>query len=110
MFVVEKEDGQDTLQAFQVVEVAESLSCVQLFCHPVDCSQPSSSVHGILQARILEWIAIPSSGGSSKGLNLPSLMSDLHGRQVLYHWHHPESTKDHLKPQNSFLGKEGNIY
>ena len=32
-------------------------------CDPVDCSLPRSSVHGILQARILEWVAIPSSGG-----------------------------------------------
>ena len=33
---------------------------------PVDCSPPSSSVHGILQARILEWIAISFSRGSSR--------------------------------------------
>ena len=32
---------------------------------PVDCSPPGSSVHGILQARILEWVAISSSRGSS---------------------------------------------
>ena len=30
-------------------------------CDPVDCSAPGSSVHGILQARILEWVAVPSS-------------------------------------------------
>ena len=34
-------------------------------CDPVDCSLPDSSVHGILQARILEWVAMPSSRGSS---------------------------------------------
>ena len=33
---------------------------------PVDCSPPSSSVHGILQARILEWVAISFSRGSSQ--------------------------------------------
>ena len=32
---------------------------------PVDCSLPGSSVHGILQARILEWVAIPFSRGPS---------------------------------------------
>ena len=32
---------------------------------PLDCSPPGSSVHGILQARILEWVAVPSSRGSS---------------------------------------------
>ena len=33
---------------------------------PMDCSPPSSSVHEILQARILEWVAIPFSGASSQ--------------------------------------------
>ena len=32
---------------------------------PMDCSPPGSSVHGFLQARILEWVAVPSSRGSS---------------------------------------------
>ena len=35
-------------------------------CDPTDCSPPGSSVHRILQARILEWIAIPFSRGSSR--------------------------------------------
>ena len=34
-------------------------------CHPVDCRLPGSSIHGILQARILEWVAMSSSRGSS---------------------------------------------
>ena len=38
------------------------LSRVCLFCHPMDCSPPGSSVHGISQARMLEWVAISSSG------------------------------------------------
>ena len=38
-------------------------SCLTL-CNPMDCSPPGSSVHGILQARILEWAAISSSRGS----------------------------------------------
>ena len=38
--------------------------CLALF-HHVDCSPPGSSVQGILQARILEWVAISSSRGSS---------------------------------------------
>ena len=40
-------------------------SCLTL-CNPMDCSPPGSSVHGILQARILEWVAMPSSRGSSQ--------------------------------------------
>jgi len=35
-------------------------------CDPMDCSPPGSSVHGLLQARILEWVAIPFSTGSSQ--------------------------------------------
>ena len=40
-------------------------SCSAL-CDPMDCSLPNSSVHGILQARILKWVAMPSSRGSSQ--------------------------------------------
>ena len=40
-------------------------SCPTL-CNPMDCRPPGSSVHGILQARILEWVAMPSSRGSSQ--------------------------------------------
>ena len=40
-------------------------SCPTL-CNPMDCSLPGSSVHRILQARILEWVAMPSSRGSSQ--------------------------------------------
>ena len=43
---------------------AQSLwSCVTL-CDPKDCSPPGSSVHGILQAKILDWVAVPTSRGS----------------------------------------------
>ena len=51
---------------------AQSLSHVWL-CNSMDCSLPGVSVHGILQARILEWVAIPSFRGSSlPGLELTS--------------------------------------
>ena len=36
-----------------------------ILCNLMDCSPPGSPVHGILQARILEWVAMPSSRGSS---------------------------------------------
>ena len=45
--------------------------CAQLWltlCDPMDCSLPGSSVHGIFQARILQWVAISSSRGSSLNL------------------------------------------
>ena len=39
--------------------------CCLTFCDPMDCSPPGSSIHGIPQARILEWVAVPFSRGSS---------------------------------------------
>ena len=60
-------------------------SCLTL-CDPVDCSPPGSSVHGILQARILKWVAMSSSKGSSR------LRDQTHvsctGRQILSLSHH----------------------
>ena len=46
--------------------VCQSLQSCLTPCEPKDCSPPGSSVHGILQARILEWVAIPFSRGSSR--------------------------------------------
>ena len=47
------------------VKVLVAQSCV-ILCHPMNCSLPGSSVHGTLQARILEWVAIPFSRWSSE--------------------------------------------
>ena len=62
---------------------AKSLHCVQL-CDPVDYSPPGSFVHGILQARILEWVAMPSSRGSTQPRDQThvSYVSGI-GRQIL---------------------------
>ena len=50
-------------------------SCLTL-CDPIDCSPPGSSVHGILQVRVLEWVAMPSSRGSpNPGIKPASLVS-----------------------------------
>ena len=63
-------------------------------CYPMDCILPGSSVHGIFQAGVLEWVAISYSRGSS----WPSdriLTSGLYynGRWILYHWRHLGSPK-----------------
>ena len=49
--------------------VSESHSVVSNSCNPMDWSLQGSSVHGILQARILEWVAISFSRGSSRSRN-----------------------------------------
>ena len=45
-------------KTYQLCVYAQSLQSCLILCNPVDCSLPGSSVHGVLQARILEWIAI----------------------------------------------------
>ena len=45
---------------------AKSLQSCPTLCNSMDCSLPGSSVHGILQAGILEWVAVSSSRGSSQ--------------------------------------------
>ena len=53
------------LQVFKMVLCLVAQLCLALH-DPMDCSPPDSSVHGILQTRILEWVAISSSRGSSQ--------------------------------------------
>ena len=68
------------------VYCAKSLQWYLTLCNPMDCSPQGSSVHGSLQARIQEWVATPSSRGSSRPRDriLISYVSCV-GRQVLYH-------------------------
>ena len=55
-----------TITAAAESESVKSLGCVRLFATPMGCGSPGSSVHGILQAWILEWVAIPFSRPSSQ--------------------------------------------
>ena len=54
----------NTVNQLYVVKVLVTQSCLTL-CDPIYCSPPGFSVHGILQARLLEWVAISFSRGSS---------------------------------------------
>ena len=60
-------------------------SIVFNFCDPMDYSLPGSSVHGIFQAGILEWIAISSFRGSSHPRIEPACIFCI-GKWILYHW------------------------
>ena len=84
-----------TLPHLSKLQLTESCPCclcakrAQLFLllwNPMDCSQPGSSVQGIFQARILEWVAISSSRGcfQSRDQTRFSCNSCI-GRQILYH-------------------------
>ena len=58
-----------------VLKVLVTELCPTLF-NPMDCNPSNSSVHGILQARILEWVAIPFSRGSSQPRDQRHLKAD----------------------------------
>ena len=67
----------------------ESLqSCVAL-CNPLDCNLPGFSVHGIFQAILLQWVAIPFSRGSSQP-------GDWTCRQISYRLSYPNVTRVQL--------------
>ena len=76
------------------VKVKIAQSCLT-FYDPMDCSPSGSSVHGILQARILEWVAIPFSRGSSQP-GAQTQVSCFAG-QTLYQSESPGAFKDHPK-------------
>ena len=60
-------------------------------CDPIDCSLPDSSIHGISQARIQEWVVISFSRGSSWPRDGTQVCS--HCRQTLYHLSHQGSPR-----------------
>ena len=62
--------------------VLAAQSC-RTFCDPMDCSPPGSSVHGIPQAGILEWVAICSSRGSPQPRDWTCIS---HVSWIHYHW------------------------
>ena len=94
--------GQGKISGLLVFAVVYLLSCVCLFCDPMDCSSPGSSVDGISQARILVWIAISSSRGSSWPRDLTHVSCI--GRWILYHWAIEEVPSGVLKQHNRQCG------
>ena len=83
---------------------ARLLKSCSTLCNPMNCSPPDSSVHVILQARILEWVAMSSSRGSSqlRDRTCVSCASCI-GKQVLYHQHHLGSPRKQVESTFHFL-------
>ena len=81
LYLLSHQGGALFLDVVFVVLVAKL--CPTL-CDPMDCSLPASSVHGISQARILEWVAISFSRGSSRPRDRTHVSCI--DRLVLYHW------------------------
>ena len=71
----------------------------------MDCSPPGSSVHGISQARILEWIAISFSRGSSQPRD-QTLISCI-SKRILYHWAAIRLTHTHTHTHTHIHKYEG---
>ena len=72
--------------AFHTLCVCVCAQSSPTLCHPMDYSPPGTSFHGILQARILEQVAISSSRGSSRPRDWTWVSSNpCIGRQILYH-------------------------
>ena len=82
----------ETSAAFSWVCAMKSLWSCPTLCDPMDCSLPDCFVRGILQARILEWVAMFSSRGSSWPRDWTQVFCiSCTDRQILYQWHHLES-------------------
>ena len=87
----------ELLKEKRVQEVCVCAESCPSFCDTMDCSPPGSSVHGLLQARILEWAAISYSRGifTTQGSNLHLLL----GRQILYHLSYREFPSCLVQPK-----------
>ena len=77
--------GNQMIRLFKIMCVrAPSLQLCPTLCDPMDCSPPGSSVSGISQARISQWVAISSSRGSSWPRDRTHISCT--GKKILHHW------------------------
>ena len=101
--VLQNEFSPSTVELRNTLHVcmhAQSLQSCPTLCDPMDCCRPASSVHGILQAGILEWVAVPSSRGfPDPGFKpeSPALLADSSPLS------HQGSPRNSLWPSNSTL-------
>ena len=89
-----------------VLELCISHSVMSNSCYPMDCNLPGSSVHGILHARALEWVAIPFSRGSSQprdGTHVSCIAGGFFTRQLVSVAPNLDSRNYNIKESNAFL-------
>ena len=99
----QKGHGAQQRIIFEAVKVLITQLCLTL-CDPMDCSLPGSSIYGILQVRLLEWVAVPFSRTQGRNPGLP------YCRRILYQLNHLGAisaqfshsvTSDSLRPHES---------
>ena len=85
--------GHFLLQCMKVKSESEVSQLWPTLCNPMDCGLPGSSVHGIFQARVLKWVAISFSRGSSRprdGIRVfcmaESPLSHLGSQGIAFYW------------------------
>ena len=71
---------------------AKSLQSCPTLCDPTDCDLPGSSVHGLLQASILAWVAMPSSWGDLPNPGIEPRSPELQANSLLSHQGNPCSS------------------
>ena len=88
--------------------VVQLLNPRHLFFYPMDCSPPGASVHGIPQARILEWVVISLSRGSSWPRDRTWFSCT--GKIILYHWATSETQKAPLEQRSGIIFTSKVVY
>ena len=82
------------LQCMNVKSESEVAQLCPTLSDPMDCSLPGSSVHGIFQARVLEWVAIAFSTGVPRIIQTnPSIFLKFNKSLIEHHYKHTELTK-----------------
>ena len=106
--------SRTTLELFSAVSplhvipvAVQSLSHVRLFFDPMDCSPPDSSVHGLSQARILEWATISFSRGFSQPKDRIHISCT--GRRILHRWAPGKPQVPYIQTFNLGTFKDGNM-
>ena len=99
--ILKKAQRKDRIQSIAAAAAAKSLQSCPTLCDPMACSLLGSSVHGIFQAIVLEWIVISFSRGSSQPRDQTQVSRIVD--QTLHRLSHQGSQKSGQLPTNSYF-------